>query len=104
MEAGIVSALIQAGGAVAVAIAFIWYLDRRDKAQVEKDKQAQSFFQEMHTEDNKSVTKLADVIDSLVEKVQALTTKFDNHDQYERQKFEEIESKPQNPTRPRASR
>jgi hypothetical protein len=91
MEPNIISALVQAGGAVAVAIAFIWYLDRRDKAQGKKDSELQRFFQQMHEEDNKSVIRLADVIDTLVKNVQSLTIKFDSHDEYERQVFQNLD-------------
>ncbi len=91
MSADVISAIIQAGGAVSVAIAFIWYLDRRDKAQGRKDSELQRFFQQMHEEDNKSVIRLADVIDTLVKNVQALTVKFDSHDEYERQVFQNMD-------------
>jgi len=62
-----------AGAVIAVVILFLRFIEKRDKDW-------RDFFSEIRKSDGEALTRLAGVIDRLVEKVECLDTKFDKHD------------------------
>jgi len=62
-----------AGAVIAVVLLFLRFIEKRDKDW-------RDFFTTIRKSDGEALTRLAGVIDRLVEKVERLNSKFDKHD------------------------
>jgi hypothetical protein len=86
------------GVVVILVIVFIWYLDRRDKAYQESEKQRdaqwQEFTKQQRAEDNGTIRDLVIQVKDLASQLVALRDDFNEHNTWERATLETLEKKP----------
>jgi hypothetical protein len=83
-----------AGAVIAVVLVFLDFIKQRDKDW-------RDFFNGIRETDGAAITRLTEVIDRLVSRVQSLEGKFDAHDAKEMEFLHGVESKQNIKTQPR---
>lgn len=96
--------LIEAGPLgvlVFVVLVFVWYLDRKDRQNSEReerrDKSWQDFYREQRQADTQAIAQLVEQVRGLAQELVMFRSDFEEHNTWERTKLEAMTRQPRRP-------